>query len=105
MKPLHWATSSKASPAKPSRAYLLVDLQRLLRDLRPGELRDAALPPRSPIALRTLRVGDQCVDRLGDPGLVTDPVVGVVVHQRTGHPVIDHLGYAANLGRHHRGAA
>src|SRR5271154_1827221 len=97
MKPLHWATSSKAAPAKLSRAHLLVDLQRLLRDLRPGELRDAALPPRSAIALRTLRVGDQCVDRLGDPGLVTGPVGGVVVHQRTGQPVVDHLGYAAHI--------
>src|ERR1700733_11723859 len=102
MKPLHSATSSKASPAKPSRAYLLVDLQRLLRDLRPGELRDAALPPRSAIALRPLRVGDQRIDRLGEPGLVTGTVVGVVVHQRTGHPVLDHLRYATNIGRHHR---
>ena len=63
------------------------------------------LPSRLAVALRLFGIGDQGVDRLSEPGLITVRVVGVVVHQRTGDSVGDHLGYATDVGGHHRGAA
>ena len=51
---------------------LAVDLQRLLGDVRPGELVDAALASGAPVRGGPLRVGDQRVDRVGQAGLEAD---------------------------------
>ena len=56
-------------PGSADRRHLLIDLERLLGDVRPGELVDTTLPPGSAVAGGDVGCPDNFIDRVGQPGL------------------------------------